>query len=54
MHNIKDLRKNLQDFKRKLKDRNFDLELDKLVLTKFINSWLLSKSVNTLFTSESM
>ncbi len=28
MHNIKDLRKNIQNYKRKLKDRNFDLDLD--------------------------
>ena len=29
MHNIKDLRKNLDNFKKKLKDRNLDFDKDK-------------------------
>ena len=28
MHNIKDLRKNLNNFKKKLSDRNFDFKVD--------------------------
>ena len=28
MHNIKDLRKNLNNFKKKLQDRNFDFKID--------------------------
>ena len=30
MHNIKELRKNLKNYKRKLKDRNFDFKLKNL------------------------
>ena len=31
MHNIKDIRNNFEDFKRSIKDRNFDVNLDDIV-----------------------
>ena len=31
MHNIKDIRNNFEDFKRSIKDRNFDVNLDEIV-----------------------
>ena len=31
MHNIKDIRNNFEDFKSKIKDRNFDANLDDLI-----------------------
>ena len=42
MHNIKNLRKNLEKFKKKLKDRNLDFDIDKFnnldeLNRKFIN-----------------
>ena len=43
MHNIKDIRKNLHDYKRKLKDRNFDLDLDLFEMLDGKNRKLISE-----------
>ena len=43
MHNIKDIRKNLHDYKRKLKDRNFDLDLDLFKMLDGKNRKLISE-----------
>ncbi len=43
MHNIKDLRKNLENFKKKLLDRNFDLKADVIEKLDGDNRRLISK-----------
>jgi seryl-tRNA synthetase len=42
MHNIKDLRKNLDTFKKKLKDRNLDFDVDKFSKFDELNRKLIS------------
>ena len=43
MHNLKDLRKNLETFKKKFKDRNLDLILDEFNKADKINRELINK-----------
>ncbi len=43
MHNLKDLRKNLKIFKQKLKDRNYDFNIEKFELIDKRNRELISK-----------
>ena len=42
MHNIKDLRKNLDTFKKKLKDRNLDFDVDKFSKFDELNRKLIN------------
>ena len=42
MHNIKDLRKNLDSFKKKLKDRNLEFDVDKFNKLDELNRKLIS------------
>ena len=41
MHNIKDLRKNLEYFKKKFKDRNLDFDIEKFIKLDELNRKLL-------------
>ena len=43
MHNLKDLRKNLETFKRKFKDRNLDFNTEKFNKLDKINRELINK-----------
>ena len=43
MHNIKDLRKNLETFKKKLKDRNVDFNAEDFSKKDTFNRELISK-----------
>jgi len=43
MHNIKDLRKNLETFKKKLTDRNIDFNTEDFIKKDNLNRELISK-----------
>ena len=43
MHNLKDLRKNLETFKKKFKDRNLDFNIDEFDKADKINRELINK-----------
>ena len=43
MHNIKDLRKNLDNFKKKFKDRNLDFDIDKFNKLDELNRKLINE-----------
>ena len=43
MHNLKDLRKNLETFKKKFKDRNLDFNTDEFNKVDKINRELINK-----------
>ena len=43
MHNLKDLRKNLEDYRKKIKDRNHDFDIDKFKKKDDLNRDLIGK-----------
>ena len=43
MHNLKDLRKNLEDYRKKIKDRNYDFDIDKFKKKDDLNRDLIGK-----------
>ena len=43
MHNLKDLRKNLETFKKKFKDRNLDFDIDEFSKADKSNRDLINK-----------
>ena len=43
MHNIKDLRKNLDNYKKKFKDRNLDFDIEKFNKLDELNRKLIKK-----------
>ena len=43
MHNIKDIRKNLENFKKKLKDRNLDFNTKKFIELDELNRNIIIK-----------
>ena len=43
MHNLKDLRKNLETFKKKFKDRNLNFDIDEFNKADKINRELINK-----------
>jgi len=43
MHNLKDLRKNLEDYSKKIKDRNHDFDIDKFKKKDDLNRDLIGK-----------
>ena len=45
MHNIKELRKNIDFFKKKLSDRNFDLNIDLFNELDNINRKLINQKI---------
>ena len=46
MHNLKDLRKNLETFKKKFKDRNLNFDIDEFNKLDKANRDLISKKEN--------
>ena len=43
MHNLKDIRKNLDSFKKKIKERNVNIDFEKLILLDKENRSLIHK-----------
>ena len=54
MHNLKDLRKNLETFKKKFQDRNLDFNTDEFNRVDKINRELLERAAHTCPVSKSL